>query len=169
MRKIEVVPYQKKWKSLYAFEEKLISSILGEQVVHIHHIGSTAIPNMMAKPVIDILVEVKDIDKVDEFNCKFIEVGYEPKGENGILHRRYFQKGGDVRTHHVHIFKANHPEVTRHVAFRDYLIEHPAEAKEYEELKKNLALQHMFDANKYNNGKSEFIRELDEKAKKWYK
>ncbi|MBM6619967.1 GrpB family protein [Bacillus suaedaesalsae] len=168
MRKIEVVPYQENWRNLYHTEEQLLRNVLGEQLSQIHHIGSTSIPRMMAKPIIDILIEVNNIDKVDSFNHIFIKIGYEPKGENGIKNRRYFQKGGNDRTHHVHIFPAGHSEVTRHLAFRDYLIAHPTEAKRYEELKRKLASQYIHNPNLYSEGKNELVKELDKKAKKWY-
>lgn len=168
MRKIEIIPYDENWKKLYEIEKQLLRSILGDHLVEIHHIGSTSIPNIMAKPIIDILIEAVDIEKIDALNQKFIEYGYEPKGENGIASRRYFQKGGDERTHHVHIFPFGHPEVRRHLAFRDYLIAHPDEAGRYEDLKAKLAKQYVYDPQKYNEGKSKLVQELDQKAKKWY-
>ena len=79
---------------------------------------------------------VHDIERIDSFNLKMIELEYEPVGENGISGRRYFRKGGDVhRTHHVHVFQEDNKEVIRHLIFRDYLIAHPQVAQQYAALK----------------------------------
>jgi GrpB-like predicted nucleotidyltransferase (UPF0157 family) len=168
LRKIKVVPHLHEWKEKYEKEAILWRELLGDILEDIHHIGSTAIPGLWAKPVIDILIEVKSLEEVDPLNERFREKGYDPKGENGLLNRRYFQKGGDNRTHHVHIFPHRHEEVFRHIVFRDYLIAHPKEAKRYEELKRKLATEFTDNPALYSEGKTNLIRELDEKAKKWH-
>jgi len=123
---------------MYEEEAIKLRRIFGEQLVAIHHIGSTSIPGLEAKPIIDIMPVVEDINSVDEHNESMREIGYEPKGENGIPERRYFQKGGDNRSHHVHIFQVGSPHVERHLAFRDYLRTHPIEAREYGDFKQKL-------------------------------
>lgn len=136
----------------------------------IHHIGSTAIPSIYAKPIIDLLVEVKNIKVVDSHNSRMENIGYQVMGEFGIPRRRFFRKDnylGD-RTHHVHIFAINSPQIRRHLAFRDYLINHPIEAKAYSYLKRKLAQQHSNDIESYMDGKDQFIKDIDIKAAQKY-
>ncbi|MED0678851.1 GrpB family protein [Aneurinibacillus thermoaerophilus] len=169
MRKVEVVPYNEKWPELFQEEANKIKSVFGDEAINIYHIGSTAIPHIHAKPIIDILVEVKDVDKVDSFNDEMEQLGYKPKGENGIAYRRYFTKGGNNRTHHVHVFKTGSEHITRHLAFRDYLITHKDEANTYSELKQKLSKQFTYNAEKYTQGKDWFIKEIQANALKWWK
>ena len=130
MRKIAVLPHNHNWSDMFKAEAEKITASLGEEVLEIHHIGSTAIPNISAKPIIDILVVVRDIDKIDKFNYEMIDQGYIPMGEFGISRRRFFIKGSDSnRTHHIHIFQTGDTQIERHLNFRDYLIARPAEAK----------------------------------------
>jgi GrpB-like predicted nucleotidyltransferase (UPF0157 family) len=97
-----------------------------------------------------------------------IELGYRPRGELGISGRRYFSKDTDeTRTHHVHIFQVGDPQVRRHLNFRDYLIAHPDKAKEYCQLKKQLATKFREDIENYSEGKTEFIQEIDKQAIDW--
>lgn len=130
-------------------------------MVEIHHIGSTAIPGIKAKPVIDIMVVVEDINKVDSYNDKMRAIGYEPKGEFGIVNRRFFQKGGNNRTYYVHIFQQGDKEIKRHLNFRDYMKTHPKQAQRYSQLKETLADKDPHDINKYNEGKNDIIVEID--------
>ena len=167
-RSIRVVPHEPHWARLFAEEAELLRAVFGDQLVAIHHIGSTAIPSTSAKPIIDILMEVRDIDKVDGFNGSMRRLGYEPKGEFGIPGRRYFRRGSSrARTHHVHAFQTGHPEVERHLAFRDYLIAHPPQAQAYGRLKEMLAQQCAKDRESYTNLKSGFIEEMDRRARAW--
>lgn len=167
MRVIEVVPYSSKWKEEYNKESQKLINIFGEEVISIHHIGSTSIPGIYAKPVIDILIEVREIEIIDRFNSAMESIGYIAKGENGIEGRRYFFKGLYDRTHHVHIFQSGSEEISRHLNFRDYMIAHPEEAKQYGELKKQLAERFKYDIEGYCDGKDAFIKEIDRKALEW--
>jgi len=167
-RKVEVVPYDPNWVYAFQAEADEIRRILGQEVVAVHHIGSTAIPNLSAKPIVDLLVVVRDIEKVDAFNERMTQLGYMPKGENGIPGRRYFIKGDEVhRTHHTHIFQTGHPHIDRHLSFRDYLIAHPEDALPYGRLKQELACRFPTDIDGYVAGKDGFIKEIDRKAQAW--
>lgn len=166
-RNIVVEPYNKKWKAKFKSEKHKLEKVFNDIIVDIHHIGSTAIPGIKAKPVIDIMVVVKDIDKVDSFNNAMKTLGYEPKGEFGIENRRFFQKGDNNRTHHVHIFQQGNKEIKRHLNFRDYMRAHPQKAHKYSNLKETLADKYSHDINKYIEGKNDFIAEIDNKAAKW--
>ena len=151
MRKVEVVPYTPEWSGAFKLESKSIAGALGNNVVEIHHIGSTAIPGIYAKPIIDLLVEVNDIAKVDAQNSAMQVIAYKAKGEYGIPERRYFRKSSQagIRTHHVHIFKVGSKQVARHLAFRDYMIAHPEAAQKYSELKRKLARDHPTNMDGY--------------------
>jgi GrpB-like predicted nucleotidyltransferase (UPF0157 family) len=166
MRKIEVVPYDTSWPKMFEQESILIKSALGENCVDIHHIGSTSVPGLCAKPVIDMIPVVKDITLVDSVNEKMRAIGYEPQGEFGIPFRRYFQKGGDNRTHHVHVFEEGSSEIARHLAFRDWMRSHPDDMKAYGELKQECARQFAYDSLGYCNGKDAFIKKIDSLAYK---
>ncbi|KSU89348.1 GrpB family protein [Priestia flexa] len=93
MREIKVVPYKTEWQNQYEIEKRLLEAIFGAEILSIHHIGSTSVPGLAAKPIIDILVEVKQISLIHTYNNEMVKMGYECKGENGIEGRRYFQKG----------------------------------------------------------------------------
>lgn len=169
MRKVEVILHDPKWQEAFEAESKHIVDALGKNVVVIHHIGSTAIPGIYAKPIIDLLVEVKDIIEVDEQSSAMASLGYEVMGEFEIPGRRYFRKDNQegVRTHHVHAFEVGSEQVERHLTFRDYMIAHPEDAQRYSELKRYLAREHPTSINSYMDGKDEFIKEMDKKAAQW--
>jgi len=153
---------------MFEQESRILHSILKELLVEIHHIGSTAIPGICAKPVIDILPVVKDISKVDELNEVFEAKGYEARGEFGLPGRRYFIKGEPERTHHIHIYQEGNPEIIRHLAFRDYMRYHPMEAKEYSELKEKLAQEYADNRDAYIDGKDAFVKERERRALLWW-
>ncbi|GAA3347787.1 hypothetical protein GCM10017717_22800 [Deinococcus persicinus] len=104
MRKLVVSLYNEQWIQLFMEEAEKLNFIFKNEIIDIYHIGSTSVPGLKSKPIIDILPVVKDIHHVDNFNLEMQKIGYVAKGENGITQRRYFQKGGDNRTHHVHFY-----------------------------------------------------------------
>lgn len=169
MRKVEVIAYSEDWKKNFDEEARRIEQIFGSEIIAIHHIGSTSVKDLSAKPIIDMMPVVRDIRKIDANNNAMIAIGYKPKGENGLPGRRYFQKGGDNRTHHVHIYGLGNPEIERHLAFRDYLRLHSDIAKEYGDLKVALAKQFPYDMEAYINGKEQLAKEIEQKAIRWYK
>jgi GrpB-like predicted nucleotidyltransferase (UPF0157 family) len=168
IREIRVVPYDPDWPRSFYAEADALRAILGQEIIAIHHIGSTAIPNLSAKPIIDILVEVHHIEKMDEFDAAMRRSGYLPKGEAGIPGRRFYIKGDEIhRTHHIHIFQAGRPDIERHLGFRDYMIAHPEDAKAYGWLKEELAQRFPTDIEGYMAGKDALIKETDRKARAW--
>jgi GrpB-like predicted nucleotidyltransferase (UPF0157 family) len=169
MRRVEVVPHDPRWRDAFEAEAGHVAAALGEHVVAVHHIGSTAIPNIYAKPIVDLLVEVRGIGEVDGRSAAMESLGYEVLGEYGIPGRRYFRKDTreGIRTHHVHAFEAGSAEAERHLAFRDYMIAHPVEAQRYSELKRRLAEEHTQNMDGYIEGKDDFIKEMDERAALW--
>ena len=119
MRQVVVQPYRLQWVVAYERENALLCATLGGVVLAGHHIGSTAIPGMWAKPIIDILLVVSALDALDARDGDMVSLGYLPRGENGISGRRYYRKGSDdVHTHHVHAFQMGHPEIARHLTSR---------------------------------------------------
>ena len=92
---VKVVPYQPAWPAEYEAEAEKIKQILGGELIEIHHIGSTSVPGLKAKPILDILPVVRDIGRIDAYNSAFEAIGYEAMGELGLPGRRYFRKGGD--------------------------------------------------------------------------
>jgi len=165
---VKVVPYDNKWKTKFQEEATIIRGILCDELVEIHHIGSTAIPGISAKPTIDMLPVVRDIKKVDAFDPQFIEAGYEPRGEFGLPGRRYFSKRvADERTCHIHTYQRGNLEIERHLAFRDYMIAHPEEAMAYSKLKETLAREFTYDIEAYCDGKDAFIKERERRALVW--
>jgi len=169
VRRARVVAHDPAWRRGFDTEAKQITRALGDIVVAVHHIGSTAIPGIFAKPIIDLVLEVDDVVRLDEKSSAMEKLGYEVMGERGIPGRRYFRKhnASGVRTHHVHAFAAGSAEVERHIAFRDYMIAHPAEAQAYSTLKQQLAQEHPYDTQAYQDGKGAFIKEYEAKAVTW--
>ncbi len=163
MKKIvEVVPYNSEWPEIFAAEAERIKRALGSNCIVIHHIGSTSVPGLSAKPIIDMLPVVRDIQEVDQAAKAMESLGYEAKGEYGIAFRRYFQKEQNVRTH-VHVYQEGDPEISRYLKFRDWMRSHPDDAKNYAKLKEELAAQFSQDIMGYCNGKDAFVASIDRK------
>jgi GrpB-like predicted nucleotidyltransferase (UPF0157 family) len=154
---------------MFADESVAVAEALGSNALAIHHIGSTAIPAIHAKPVIDMLVEVMDHAQTDACNAGMGSLGYEPRGEFGIPGRRFFRKNDPVglRTHHIHAFVRGSAEITRHLAFRDFMRAHSEYSEQYSLLKQRLAAAHPRDLEAYMDGKDAFIKEMDQKAALW--
>ena len=164
-----VKEYNENYPLLYEKEKELIIPILNTNLVDIYHIGSTAVKNLKSKPIIDIMIVVSSLLEVDVKKEKFRKIGYEYLGEFGIKGRRYLRKGGTNRTHQIHIFqKDDINNITRHLAFKEYLIKHEDVAKEYGELKEKLAKLYPYDIESYCDGKDEFIKRIEKEALKEY-
>ena len=166
MRKVEVLPHNPQWRSIFEIESQYIANALGENAIAIHHMGSTSIETIYAKPIIDILVEVQNLLEVDRRNLEMESLNYQVMGEFGIKDRRFFLKDdrAGLRTHHVHIFEVNSAQVKRHLAFRDYLLSHPEAAQEYSDLKRKLAAEYPNNIAEYQARKAEFIKDIDRQA-----
>lgn len=167
---ITVVDWSPEWTVMFEKEAELIQRILGENCVAIYHIGSTSVPGLSAKPIIDMMPVVKNIEGVDHTRSEFEKAGYEYMGEFGIPGRRYLRKGGDERTHQIHIFEqSNSQYIERHLAVRDYLRTHKDACDEYARLKKALAEKYPYDIDGYCDGKDAFVKKLEETALLWKK
>ncbi|PIC57859.1 hypothetical protein CSV80_05990 [Sporosarcina sp. P12(2017)] len=167
--KVEVVEYNTQWPELFKIESQKIATVFEEELVSIHHIGSTSVEGLTAKPIIDIMPVVKTIENVDALSTQMNEIGYEALGEFGMKGRRYFRKGEQTRTHHIHVFEeGNSYDIGRHLAVRDYLRLYPEESKLYGDLKMKLASMFPNDIESYIDGKDLFVKELERKALSWY-
>ena len=168
MRKTNIVPWTAEWEVSYRIEAEILKDILKDELIDIYHIGSTSVKSIgFAKPIIDILIVVNKIELIDQYNDKLELLGYEPRGENGITGRRYFPKGKENRTHHVHIFQVGNENIKTHLDFKDFLIKHPTDAKSYGDLKIKLAEQFPDNTKEYQLGKEQFVNELVRKVKNW--
>lgn len=165
--KVEVVDYNPDWPEQFESEKQLLVGVLGKVIENIHHIGSTSIHGLAAKPIIDIIIESPSLAELDTHVLQFEFLGYEVMGEFGMSGRRYYRKGGDSRTHQIHAFVTGDDNVYRHLAFRDYLIVHLDVLEAYAKLKKEVATQCNNDIEVYCNGKDSFIKEYEAKALKW--
>lgn len=138
-----------------------------------YHIGSTSIPGIACKPLLDVMLCVRPpngLAQLDAMNTRFEAIGYEVLGEFGILGRRYYRQL-DARSEehlvHVHAFLADDPHTTRHLAFRDFMRTHHARAKTYSDLKHQLVLAHDSEREAYMDGKHDFITHTDTLAAQW--
>ena len=166
---IKVVAYDSEWPNKYQSEKEALTNCLGSIISRIHHIGSTSVEGLAAKPIIDIILEVSNLDLLDKSTGAFQDLGYEVMGEFGIVGRRYFRKGRINRTHQIHAFKSGDLNIKRHIAFRDYLKEHPLVKSEYEGLKKDLAKSCNNNIDVYCDGKDDFVKYYETKALEWFK
>ncbi len=166
-REITVERYNEVWVELYNLEADALRSVLDDEIVEIHHIGSTSIPGMAAKPVIDLMISVKNIEAIDAYDHAMESLGYTVKGSFGIEGRRFYLKGVYDRSHHVHIFQQGNSELKRHLDFRDFMLAHPEEVENYSYLKLELSKTFKNDVEAYIGGKHDYIQNIDRRAEVW--
>ena len=172
---IEIVSYNPSWPRLFEREKTYLEEMLPSDLIgKIKHFGSTAVPGLSAKPIIDMLVEVKSLDETKKRIVPILEFeGYEylwrpTIGDQPPFYAWFIKRNskGD-RTHHIHLVEADSELWTR-LFFRDYLRDFPAEAKRYDTLKKSLAKRYAHDRIEYTKQKTDYIRKITEKAKAYY-
>lgn len=164
IRHVELTAPNPEWLKWFDESANEIKTILSSNCMEVHHIGSTAIPNIYAKPIVDILPVVRDIRLVDSLNSKFEALGYMCMGEYGITGRRYYWKSKINRTHNIHLFEQGSPEISQHLMFRDFMCKHEDYARAYSVLKCCLADEFTYDIENYVNGKSSFIQMINYKT-----
>ncbi len=162
--KVIVVPYNPKWAELYERVRQELQAAIGHLVLDIQHIGSTAIPDMTAKPVIDVGIAVENFEDARACVGPMETLGYEYRGENGIPRRHYFVKGRPG-THHFHMLEIASAEWAAQILFRDYLRAHPDFASQYAQLKRRLSAKFANDREAYQRAKALFIAEVIARAK----
>lgn len=173
-RVIEIVSYDAKWPAAFDAEATALRDIFGARALVIEHIGSTAVPGLDAKPIIDVLVVIDSTDDVSIFSPAMEALGYRVRGEcleaeiPGTPGRFYFSKDhGDVRTHQVHVCRVGHPQVPDLLAFRDYLRTHPEIARAYETVKRQAAATHRDTITGYMRQKAAFMTDTIRAARHW--
>jgi GrpB-like predicted nucleotidyltransferase (UPF0157 family) len=141
--------------------KKRVAPVLGELAMRIEHVGSTSVPGLAAKPVIDLDVLLRAAADLPEAIRRLEAIGYQHEGDKGIAGRHAFHAldAGDI-PHHLYACVPECAEFARHVALRDYLRSHPDDARRYGELKTQLAARHPEDINAYMAGKDALVREL---------
>lgn len=166
---VVIVDHDPGWARAYEVAAEELAGVLEPWVVAIEHIGSTAVPGLAAKPVIDIQVGVRSLEDSDAIVAAVRSLGYEyvPELEADLPERRYFRRWSDGhRTHQVHLVeRANRAWWERHVAFRDWLRAHPEDRDRYAALKRRLAREHPSDLRAYTDGKTGFVQDVEHRAR----
>ncbi len=163
---IYIAEYNGNWPLAYEQERAILAEAFHPYAEDIQHVGSTSVSGLAAKPIIDILVTIREYPLPDSAIQAVVALGYEHMGEYGIPRRHYFRKGRP-RSHHVHVLERANPEWEHFVLFRDYLRAHPQAAREYEALKRQLADRYRDERAVYTESKAPLIRQLMEKARAW--
>lgn len=163
---VALVPHSSRWAEAFSLLSSRIQAALEGSGLELHHIGSTAIPGIQAKPILDLLGVVPELAVFDVFRSRLEDLGFTWKGEYGIPGRRYsvlYDAEGKLGFVHLHVFEAGHAEVARHLKFRDQLCVDPLLAREYDELKTQLQKKFAGERSKYTEAKASFIQGVLEK------
>ena len=162
--------YSPAWPEAFHQEAERLKSLLGDELISVHHIGSTSVPGLAAKPIIDLLPLVRTIETLDDLTPMLEHAGYQAWGEYGLVGRRYFTKDrGAYRTHNIHIYQVDNPDIDRHLAFCAYLRNHAQLCDEYAALKREVYARHPSDIAAYNDGKNAWIKAVEAVALEWYR
>ncbi len=166
---LKPIPYDGSWPELFKIEARKIRDALPNLSLEIDHIGSTSIAGLNAKPILDIIIELKSGD-LSSLKTPLAQLGYDSKDEYGIPGRSYFsRKKSDASIGvHVHAFKTGHPAITKHIAFRNFLRAHPKIAHEYGSLKDHLISLPDLTRDNYQERKQPFIDKINSEALVWY-
>ena len=163
---ITVVPYNPQWSQLFSHEQQHLQEVLGNTVVDIQHVGSTAVPGLAAKPIVDILVGLRKLSLATEYLAVLETLGYEYLGEAGVPERLYFRK------RHAHLFNLHlvqwGSEIwINNLLLRDFLRAHPQEANRYGQHKQELIKSGIVTLLAYSDRKAAVIADLLERARAW--
>lgn len=160
MNRVIVENYDVSWPQRFEVLRSRIASLLNGAAAAIEHIGSTAVPGLAAKPIIDIDVLVKSERDLPSVIAALVSLGYKHRGDLGITGREAFRAASNDFPHHLYVCLPNHDEFHRHITFRDYLRSHPNDACAYQELKRDLA--HRLGSNReaYAEAKSDFVNQI---------
>lgn len=161
-----LVPHDPEWAGLFQKEKELLLSVFGDRIKAIEHIGSTAIPGILAKPIIDMNVAVDSIDDIGDFISKLPSFGYEYIPERRFSDRQFFPKGlPEMRTHHLNLVEiASKTGWGNPLLFRDYLRIHSEEREAYGKLKEELAAKYSDNRDEYTERKGVFVHRILELA-----
>lgn len=158
---VELRAYHPDWPKMYELEAARLRKLMGRDVIDIEHIGSTAIPGMPAKPILDIMAAVPSLDCALTHQSALEEAGYERRINGDLEDRRFFAKGPRTcRTHHLSLTLLGSSYWVNQIAFRDELVANPELAKKYAELKQYLSRRHLKDRKAYTEAKAALVREV---------
>jgi GrpB-like predicted nucleotidyltransferase (UPF0157 family) len=160
---VVVLPYDARWPKVFRAERDPLAGIFGERAAGIEHVGSTAVPGLAAKGIVDILLGLRPLELFPADLDAMARLGYVYRGELGIPGRHFFQKGRPP-THHVHAVEHGSVEWLKHMHFRDHLRAHPEDMQGYAKLKRELAARYPDDRDAYTEGKSPFVAAALRKA-----
>lgn len=163
---VRLTAYTAQWAVAFECERVALMDMLAPHLMAVEHFGSTAVPGLVAKPVIDILAVVHDLGPFDEHPLGLAALGYEAAGPRGIPRRRLFLKGGSARSHHLHVYQWSDPDIARHLALRDYLRCVASERDAYGTFKAGLAHAYR-DTHKYSPAKKPYVAALEARALEW--
>ena len=166
---VMLLPHQKEWIENAGLMIKLLKKLLGSKAVDVQHIGSTAIPAIHAKPIIDLVVGVYNLSEISSESERLSQHGIVFRGED-VAGQLLFVAGDfekDTRTHHIHVVQWNGKEWNHYINFRDYLNYFPEKAKQYDANKQKLALQYPNDRKRYTAEKQQLIAQFLKEAEKW--
>jgi GrpB-like predicted nucleotidyltransferase (UPF0157 family) len=162
---VSLAKHNAKWKNLFEREKRLLLKKFPNIILEIEHGGSTAIPNIPAKPIIDIFVAVKSLKNLDKIKSSLEKLGYEYHGSDGVNGRILYTKGSPkITTHHLHFVERKGNEWKNNNLIKNYFLEHPEVAREYADLKIKLAKEYPNDRKSYTSGKDTFIKSIIRKA-----
>jgi GrpB-like predicted nucleotidyltransferase (UPF0157 family) len=166
---VTLVAYDPDWPAVATSHAERLR-VLGPILVAVHHIGSTSVPGLAAKPIIDLMPLVTGLDDLDRERRRVEALGYQWLGELGIAERRYCTLSNEsgIRLVHLHFFAASSVQARRHIAFRDYLRAHPDAARAYEAEKRRARDLHPNDSHAYTDEKNAWIRGAEAKALVWF-
>jgi GrpB-like predicted nucleotidyltransferase (UPF0157 family) len=165
---IRVVEYDDVWPRLAADELRLLRDALGEVAVQLDHVGSTAVPGLAAKPILDLQLSVAAIEPLDRYRAPLERLGYLFVPDPASPDFHLFAKPPErPRTHHLHVCEAGSDHELRHLAVRDFLRAHADEAAGYESLKREVATRHPQDRLAYIAGKESYVTALEARAVAW--
>jgi GrpB-like predicted nucleotidyltransferase (UPF0157 family) len=168
---VEIVPYSADWPERARREIEQLTDALGPVLYGVHHIGSTAVPGLAAKPIFDLMPVVADISLIHDAAPILEGSGYRGWGELWISGRRYFTRDtqSGTRVAQLHCFPLGPPHVERHLAFRDYLRAHHAIASAYQSGKQRCSGLHPRDSHAYSDYKADWIIRVEAEALRWYR
>jgi GrpB-like predicted nucleotidyltransferase (UPF0157 family) len=155
-RRVLVVPYDDAWPRLFEVEADRLRAVLGTNLRVLEHVGSTSVPGLVAKPVVDLAASVESFDELDVSAVEALGYRYVERFEEELPNRRYFTRGD----YHLHVYEQEHDEFMDYVRFRDYLRTHPEDAELYGSLKLRLASEHPEDREAYQEAKAPFVARL---------
>jgi GrpB-like predicted nucleotidyltransferase (UPF0157 family) len=164
-RGVRLVPYDALWPMMFEAEADRIEAACADLPLRLEHIGSTSVPGMSSKPVIDILAGRPPRSRPAAYIAAIRQVGYEHRGTAGIPGREFFRRGSP-RTHHVHLVSWSSAVWEEHLLFRDLLRADPAIARDYEAVKRDLAIAFVDDRRAYTDGKATFIQAAIREARR---